>query len=146
MRWFPYMMAPILEAMEQAIKDYMDIEVELPSCVDVIHAGMCIWDEVEAKTVDMDWLLAVGDAIINRVVAEYNLSLEPSKHEHVVLRRKRRRKNKNVKIIKWMGIIMNETGRPGSKIPEPCWGGIMGLGILSGESALPDRETSAQEW
>ena len=91
------------------MKEYTVAEVELPSYVDDIHAGLCIWDEIEAKTVDMDLLLTVVYVIINRVANKYNLPLEKSKHERLVLRKKRRRKNSEVKMIKWLGIIMDES-------------------------------------
>jgi len=91
------------------VKEYTVAEVELPSYVDDIHAGLCIWDEIEAKTVDMDLLLTVVYVIINRVANKYNLPLEKSKHERLVLRKKRRRKNSEVKMIKWLGIIMDES-------------------------------------
>jgi len=53
--------------------------------------------------------LTVVDAIINRVANKYNLPLEKSKHERLVLRKKRKRKNREVKMIKWVGIIMDES-------------------------------------
>lgn len=91
------------------MKEYTGAEVGLPSYVDDIHAGLCIWDEVEAKVVDMDFLLSVVDAIINMVAEKHHLLLEKSKHGGLVLRRKRRKKNKEVKMIKWLGIIMDES-------------------------------------
>ena len=101
-------MALILEEMEQEVKEYTVVKVELPSYVDDIYVGLCIWDKIEAKTVDMDLLLTAVDIIINRVTDKHNLPLEKSKHEWLVLRKKRRRKNNEVKMIKWLGIIMDE--------------------------------------
>ena len=40
---------------------------------------------------------------------ENHLPLEESKHETLVLRQKRRQKNKDVKWVKWIGIIMHES-------------------------------------
>lgn len=74
-------MAPILEEMEQEIKGFTDVEVELPSYVDDIHAELCVWDEVQAKGIDMEYLLEVVDAIVNRVADTHRLLLEKSKHE-----------------------------------------------------------------
>jgi len=85
------------------------VEAELPSYVDDIYTGLCIWDEIEAKTVDMDLLLTAVDTIINRMADKHNLPLEKSKHEQLILRKKRRRKNSEVKMVKWLEIIMNES-------------------------------------
>ena len=88
-------MAPILEEMEREVKEYTVAEVELPSYLDDIHAKLCIWDEAEAKVVDMEKLLDEVDRIVNRVARKWKLPLEESKHERLVLRKKRRRRNKD---------------------------------------------------
>jgi len=106
---FVIWMAPILEEMEKEVKDFTDAELELASYVDDIHVGLCIWDEIAAKTVDMDLLLSIVDAIINTVAAKHHLSLEKSKYERLVLRQKRRRKYNEVKMVKWLGTIMDES-------------------------------------
>jgi len=55
----------------------------------------------------MDGLLEEADGIVNRIAAENDLPLEDSKHERLVLRNKRRKKNTEVKWVKWLGIIMD---------------------------------------
>ena len=47
--------------------------------------------------------------MVNRVAKENHLALVESTHETLVLRKKRRQKNKNVKWVKWIGIIMDES-------------------------------------
>ena len=50
-----------------------------------------------------------ADGIVNRIVTENHLPLEHSKHERLVLQKKRRKKNKDVKWVKWLRIIMDES-------------------------------------
>jgi len=50
-----------------------------------------------------------ADRIVHRIAAENNLPLEDSKHEKLVLRNKRRKTNKDVRWVKWLGIIMDES-------------------------------------
>jgi len=57
----------------------------------------------------MDKVLDEANKIVNRIAAENHLPLEDSKHERLVLKKKRRKKNKDVKWVKWLGIIMNES-------------------------------------
>lgn len=40
---------------------------------------------------------------------KHNLLLQKSKHKRLILKRKKRRKNSNVKMIKWLEIIMDES-------------------------------------
>jgi len=57
----------------------------------------------------MDGLLEEADGIVNSIAAENHLPLENSKHEKLVLQNKRRKKNKDVKWVKLLGIIMDES-------------------------------------
>jgi len=57
----------------------------------------------------MDEVLDEADKIVNRIAAENYLPPEDSKHEWLILQKKRRRKNKDVKWVKWVGIIMDES-------------------------------------
>jgi len=50
-----------------------------------------------------------ADEIVNRIAAENHLPPEDSKHEKLVLKNKRRRKNAEVKWVKWLGIITDES-------------------------------------
>ena len=57
----------------------------------------------------MELLLKRIDEVVNRVAKENHLHLEESKHEMLVLRKKRRQKNKDVQLVKWIGIIMDKS-------------------------------------
>ena len=58
---------------------------------------------------DMELLLKRINKVVNRVVKENHLLLEELKHESLVLRKKRWKKHKDVKWVKWIGIIMDES-------------------------------------
>jgi len=62
-----------------------------------------------ARGIKIDEVRDEADRIVNRIAAENHLPLEDSKHERLVLQKKRRRKNKDVKWVKWLGIIMDES-------------------------------------
>jgi len=57
----------------------------------------------------MNMILNEVDMIINRITAENHLPLEDSKNEQVSKKNKRRKKNQNVKWMKWLGIIMDDS-------------------------------------
>jgi len=57
----------------------------------------------------MDEVLDEVDKIVIRIAAENHLPLEDSKHERLVLQKKRRKKNNDMKWVKWLGIIMDES-------------------------------------
>ena len=46
---------------------------------------------------------------MNRIAEENHLPLEEPKHEQLVLRTKKRKKSADVKWVKWIRIIMDET-------------------------------------
>jgi len=50
-----------------------------------------------AQGIKMDEVLNEVDKIVNRIVVENHLPLEDSKHEWLILQKKRRKMNKNVK-------------------------------------------------
>jgi len=103
-------MAPIITKMEEALKaKWPSFDLELPSYVDDLYLGVSIWDKIKAGGIDMEGILDEADKIVNRIAAENHLPLEDSKHEKLVLRNKRRKKNKDVKWIKWLGIIMDKS-------------------------------------
>jgi len=103
-------MAPIITKMEEALKSkWPSFDLELPSYVDDLHLRVSIWDKIKARGIDMEGILDEADKIINRIAAENHLPLEDSKHEKLVLRNNRRKKNKGVKWVKWLSIIMNES-------------------------------------
>ena len=54
-------------------------------------------------------MLKTADEVVNRVALECHLPLEDSKHEKLVLRKKRRKMNSEVRWVKWVGIIMDES-------------------------------------
>jgi len=57
----------------------------------------------------MDKVLDEVDKIVNRIAVENHFPLEDSKHEWLVLKKKSRKKNKDVKWVKWLGIILDES-------------------------------------
>jgi len=83
-------------------------DLELSSYVDDLHLGVSIWNRIMARGIKMDEVLDEADKIVNRIVAENHLPLEDSKHEQLILQKKRRKKNKDVKWVKCPGIIMDE--------------------------------------
>ena len=72
-------------------------------------------DRIMIKGINMEKILEEADE--NRVAKENHLPSEKSKHEKPVLRKQRRKKNAEVKWVKWLGIIMDEseTGMEGKK-------------------------------
>jgi len=103
-------MAPIITKMEEALKRYWPMfNLEIPSYVDDLYLGVSIWERIMARSIKMDEVLDEADKIVNRIVAENHLPLEDLKHERLVLQKKRRKKNKDVKWVKWLGIIMDES-------------------------------------
>jgi len=57
----------------------------------------------------MDEVLDEADKLVNRIATENYLPLKDSKYERLVLQKKKRRKNKDLKWVKWLGIIMDES-------------------------------------
>jgi len=57
----------------------------------------------------MNRILKEADVIVNKIAAENHLPLKESKHECLVLKKNRKKKNKDVKNVKWLGIIMDES-------------------------------------
>jgi len=57
----------------------------------------------------MDEVLEEVDTIVNRIAAENHLPIKDSNHERLILQKKRRKKNKNVNWVTWLGIIMDES-------------------------------------
>jgi len=103
-------MAPITTKIEEALKNrWPTFDLELPSYVDNLHLGVSIWDRIMAQGIKMDEVLDEADKIVNRIAAEHNLPLEDSKHERLILKKKRRRKNKDVKWVKWLEIIVDKS-------------------------------------
>ena len=87
-------MAPIIRKMEVAIREVALYDNELPSYVNDLHVNICNWNRIY---VDMELQLERINEVVNRVAKENYLPLEESKHETLVLRKKRRKKNKDVK-------------------------------------------------
>ena len=57
----------------------------------------------------MKLLLKRIDEVVNRVAKENHLLLKESKDEMLMLKKKRRKKKKDMKWVKWIGIIMDES-------------------------------------
>ena len=56
----------------------------------------------------MGLLLKRVDKVVNWIVKENQFSLEELKYEKLVLRKKSRQKNTDMKWVKWIGIIIDE--------------------------------------
>ena len=90
-------------------------DIELPSYVDDIHLGIYDWTGKAAGTRDdglyhnEEELLTRDCTIITEVAAEFELPLEDSKEESLILRpRGQRKREKERKWVKWLGIILDE--------------------------------------
>lgn len=81
---------------------------ELPSYVDDLHLNICIWNRTHAG-LDMNLILERADKAVHKVAEECYLPLEDSKHERLVLRQNRRKENSEVRTVKWVGLVMDES-------------------------------------
>ena len=88
--WMP----PIIKKMEIVIKEVATYDNELPSYNDNLHVNICKRNRIH---VDIRLLLKRIDEVVNEVIRENHLSLEELKYETLMLRKKRREKNTNVK-------------------------------------------------
>jgi len=103
-------MAPIITKMEKALKNrWPTFYLNLPLYVDHLHLGVSIWERIMTQGIKMDKVLDEADKIVTRIAAENHLALEDLKHKRLVLKKKRRKKNKDVKWVKWLGIIMDKS-------------------------------------
>ena len=87
-------MALIINKMEIGIRKIVPCDNKLPLYVDNFHVNICNWNRIH---VDMELLLKTTHEVVNRVARENHQPLEESKHEILVLRKKRRQKNKDIK-------------------------------------------------
>ena len=87
-------MPPIIRKMETAIRELAACDNEIPSYIDDLHINIYNWNRIY---IDMELLVKKIDKVINWVVKENHLRREESKHETLVLRKKKRQKNKRVK-------------------------------------------------
>ena len=78
--------------------------MELPSYVDDILAT--VTDKRGRR--NMDQVMDQVDRIVNEVVEEWDLPLEPEKTERIIFRKKRKGKRKDTKWVKWLGIIVDK--------------------------------------
>ena len=111
-------MAPILEEMERRIRWKVGVDIELPSDLDDIHLGIYDHGTRGAGIQDLDGegeaigeLLARADRVLKEVALEKGLPLEDSKEEKLILRkrgRKKRKRNKEMGRVKWLGVILDE--------------------------------------
>jgi len=91
-------MGPIITKMEEALKqEWPCWYLELPWYEDDLQLEVLIWQREMARSIDMDSILKKADIIVNRIAAENHLPLKDSKHEQLVLKKKRWKKNKDVK-------------------------------------------------
>jgi len=103
-------MAVIITKIEEALKrEWQCGDLEQPSYVDDLHLGVSIWLQEMAQGIDLVRIWKKTEEIVNRIATENHLPLEVSKHERLVLQKIRRRKKKDVKCVKWLGIIVDES-------------------------------------
>ena len=76
------------------IREVAPYDNELPSYVDDLRFNICNWNRIH---VDMELLLKWIDKVFNKVARENHLPLEESRHETLMLRKKRRQKNPDLK-------------------------------------------------
>ena len=88
--------ASIVTKMDIAIREIASYDNKLPSYIDNLHVNIYNWNWIH---VNMDLLLKSINEVVNRVAKENHLPLEESKHETLVLRKKRRKKNKHMKWV-----------------------------------------------
>ena len=101
-------MAPILHDIENRLSEKSEwrgkrLDLELPSYVDDIMASLMDWDGRH----DMRRLLTQANSVIFEMVAYWELLLEQSKTERLVLKRKTKRGKPDY--VKWLGIILDDT-------------------------------------
>ena len=101
-------MAPILDEIESRLTQESawrgkTLDVKCPSFVDDIMASLMDWE----GTRDMSRLIEKIKGIVEEIPSKWNLSLETSKTESLIL--KRRRKRGGICYVKWLGIILDDT-------------------------------------
>ena len=87
-------MVPIIRKMEIAIRGIASCNNELPSYIDDLHVNICNWNRIH---VNMKLLLKRINEVVDRVAKQNHLPLKETKHETLVLKKKRKKKNKDVK-------------------------------------------------
>ena len=78
--------------MEIAIREVALYNNELPSYVDDLHVNICNWNQIY---VNMELLLKRINKVVNKIVKENHLPLKESKYKMLVLRKKKKQKNKD---------------------------------------------------
>ena len=96
----------------------MGVDIELPSYVYDIHLGIYDHGRRGAGIQDLDGegeaigeLRARADRVLKEMALKRGHPLEDSKQEKLILRkggRKKRRKNKEIERVKWLGVILDE--------------------------------------
>ena len=96
----------------------MEVDIELPSYVDDIplriydHGGRGDGiQDLDGEGEAIGELLARADRVLKEVALEWSLPLEDSKEEKLIFRkrgRKKRKRNKEIKRVKWLGVIFDE--------------------------------------
>ena len=82
-------MAPIITKMGEALKNRCPtFDLELPSYVDDLHLEVSIWEKIMARGMKMDEVLDEADKIVNKIAVENHLSLEDSKHERLIQKKR----------------------------------------------------------
>jgi len=104
--------APIITKIETALEGKFAgkrAEIEMPSYVNDLQGGIYIWEPDMTKRCNMGAMLEEANMEVNQIARENHLPLEDSKYEQLVLRTKKRKKSADMKWVKWIGIIIDES-------------------------------------
>ena len=96
----------MIRKMEIVIREVAPYDNKLQSYIDDLHVNICNWNQIH---VNMELLLKRIDKVVNRIDKENHLPLEESKHETLMVRKKKRQNNMDMKWVKWIVIIMDES-------------------------------------
>lgn len=90
-------MALIIKKIEIEIQEVALYDNELPSCLNDLHVNIYIRNRIH---IDMELLLKRINKVVNWVARDNHLPLGELKYEKLVLRKKRREKNNDMKWVK----------------------------------------------
>ena len=102
-------MAPIMEDLERKVSISMGREVEVFSYVDDIHIG--VYGKSPGEEEEHGGWIERVDEVMGEVSQELGMPTASDKHERLVVRGgegRKRKRNKEVKWVKWLGIILDE--------------------------------------
>ena len=102
-------MAPIMEDLERKVLISMGREVEVFSYVDDIHIG--VYGKSRGEEEEHGGWMGRMDEVMREVSKEWGMPMAPDKYEKLVMQEaegRKRKRMKEVKWVKWLGIILDE--------------------------------------